>query len=185
MIPETVQLPHVAFIGKAGAGKDTCAEILAELAGYERFAHADPLKDIAAAIWGEEARTDRAKLQDLGQKVREIEEDSWADLLVRRIGERQLDQYPRALRVAVTDCRYPNEAKILKEHGFVFVRVVASRNERVRRLKAIGKLQDEARLEHVSEVALDDFEHDFRVVNDGWTNDLANDLADILNRLAV
>ena len=65
-IPPTIDLPNVAFIGKAGAGKTTGADFLAAEFGYMRASFAKPLKDVAAQIWGESARTDRAKLQGLG-----------------------------------------------------------------------------------------------------------------------
>ena len=53
----------------------------------------------------------------------------------------------------VDDCRYPNEAARLAVEGFVIVRVVADRFTRVDRLKANGKLQDEAEKKQVEEAA--------------------------------
>lgn len=42
----------IAICGKAGSGKDTIANILVERAAFVRAAFADPLKRIAADLWG-------------------------------------------------------------------------------------------------------------------------------------
>jgi hypothetical protein len=43
-------LPNVALMGRAGAGKDTAARLLAEMHGHVRVAFADPLKKMALAV---------------------------------------------------------------------------------------------------------------------------------------
>ena len=43
----------VAFCGKAGAGKDTAAQVLCDHLGFERLAFADPLKEALAIIANE------------------------------------------------------------------------------------------------------------------------------------
>ena len=149
-------VPNIALIGKAGAGKDTVATLLIERfrLGYQRVALADPLKDIASILWGPDARTDRTKLQELGLAVREIHESTWVDLLLRHIQRLERESL-RPIRVVVTDVRFPNEYRTLKEAGFLMVGVHADRQTRIDRLRRNGKLQDEAQLDHVSETALD------------------------------
>lgn len=156
--------PNIAFVGKAGAGKTTCAEILAAQ-GYSRLSFAAPLKEIAVRIWGVDALLDRGKLQYLGNAVRQYDEDAWVNAAVRDLGDEKVG--PAYLPWVVDDCRFPNEYWALKKRGFVIVRVWAPRNVRVARLRANGKLQDESQLEHVSETALDgeEFKPDYQVVN--------------------
>lgn len=179
-------LPNIAFTGKAGAGKTTAAELLVEL-GYQRQSFAAPLKDIAARLWGETARTDREKLQRLGVAVREIEQDTWSNLLVEGLREREL--YPRVNYqgnavseppTVVDDMRFENEWFALKANGFVIVRITASRAVRIDRLKANGKWQDEAQLEHVSETALDHLNPDYTIHNDGPHADLYDEVVAVL-----
>lgn len=175
------ELPGIALIGRAGAGKSTVARILCERfdCGYQTFSLAAPLKDMAARLWGTEARTDRDKLQRLGVAVRDIHEDTWVELLLRTLDHATQRARPGApgwfevshtvVRPVVDDCRFPNEHAALKAAGFVFVKVLADKAARIERLRRNGKLQDEAQLEHVSETALDYIETDYRIANHAFT----------------
>lgn len=153
--------PNIAFIGKAGAGKDTAAELLIESLSYYRLAFADKLKDVAAALWGDEARTDRDKLQRLGEYVRQIDPDTWVNCALAR--------HKTDLPCAVTDCRYRNEAWRLKGEDFIVVRVMCDRNERINRLRTNGKLGPAGWEQHISETDLDDWPADYQVWNGAGT----------------
>ncbi len=178
-----LSLPDIAILGKAGAGKTTAAMVLADAADYQRMSIADPLKDIAHTIWGTAARTDRDKLQRLGVAVREIDEDAWVNLFIRRrLSSLRQDGY--CGRVVVDDVRFPNELVELQRIGFISIRVTAPRDQRIRRLTGIGKLQDESQLEHESECALDDYNADYSIENDEEKVDLQRDLLAILNKEA-
>lgn len=169
------ELPNIAFTGKAGSGKSTAANALVDGRGYTRVSFAQPLKDIAAQLWGEGARTDRGLLQAFGQKLREIDPDVWANA-ARRVIEEQ--EGP----VVVDDLRFPNEYHMLKELGFVVVRVTADKFDRIERLKLNGKLQDEAQLEDTSETALDDYGADYTLFNDDTYDAFGEDIAVLLGR---
>lgn len=177
-------LPNVAFCGRAGAGKSTAAQLLAEL-GYQIRSFAKPLKDVAATIWGEEARTDRDKLQKLGVAVRVIDPDAWVRLLIRSLRPMDyvsMSPMPQLQPMVVDDLRFENEWWGLKSEGFVIVRISALPSRRVDRLKGNGKWQSEEQLEHVSEVSLDHLKADYSIVNDGDTIDLYDELTEILIR---
>lgn len=181
----TVGFPDIALAGKAGAGKSTAADLLVEL-GYQKRSIAEPLKDIAAQLWGTEARTDRAKLQGLGVAVREIEQDTWIDLLIRngardRMLLRQQTGVFTPKPIVVDDLRFPNEYWALKAEGFVVVRVGAQMNRRVDRLKANGKWQDMDQLDHESEIALDyAVTFDYEIENDTAKEDLYDNLVGVI-----
>lgn len=154
-------LPNVAFMGKAGSGKTTAAEALVRV-GYERLSFAAPLKEIAVMLWGEAAAKDREKLQRLGQFVRELDPDTWVNLMgVQIVNVQDLTGKP----VVVDDLRFPNEHQMLKELGFTIIRIEAPRMLRRDRLRAIGKLQDESQLDDTSEMALDDYPNDATIEN--------------------
>lgn len=180
----TVRYPHIAFIGKAGAGKSTAAKLLIEEfgLGYERLSFAAPLKV------GCGTTTDRELLQRVGQGVRDLYPDFWVNLLLHGLyndpGHPINGDVIHDARFVVDDCRYPNEVAALKLEGFVIVRVAAPRNVRVVRLRANGKLTDESQLEHESETALDDYVADYRVLNNGYHNHLRDALTDVLNQEA-
>ena len=172
-----VMLPHIAFIGKTGAGKTTAANILVERFGYERVSFAAPLKAGCAT------NNDRTLLQTVGQGVRDLCEDFWVNLFLADVANRELVADGRA-RFVVDDCRYPNEAQALKERGFYIVRIAATLSTRVDRQRRAGRLQDESQLDHVSETALDEFAADHYLVNDGWSDfDLVDDLTALLNKV--
>lgn len=172
-------LPNIAFIGRAGSGKDTAAELLIETLGYRRLGFADLLKDVAATLWGDQARTDRNKLQALGMAVREIDQDTWVNGALAKLTEhkgqaRLVGSMPSAEMngpyfemhpVAVTDCRFPNEVRALRSHGFVLIRIEADRDQRIRRLTANGKLGEGDWENHISETILDDVATDYTVYN--------------------
>lgn len=178
--------PNIALMGKAGSGKSTVAGFLVEL-GYERMSFADPLKRIAAELWGGDAMTDREKLQGLGVFARELDPETWVRLFVRRFNDRGRANAihnctpPRALMpVVVDDLRFPNEFTMLGGAGFVIVRVEAPRASRIDRLRGNGKFQNEEQLEHSSETALDDYEGDHTLVNDTTTDDLYDAVVGLL-----
>jgi len=181
-----VSTPDIALIGKAGAGKTSLAELLCNRfdLGYQRASFAAPLKIMCGT------ETVRELLQDVGHGVRELTGGlGWVRLLLhemdrRKEDEERLAEVPQVLRFVVDDCRYLNELETLRKEGFVVIRVEASRNTRVARLRANGKLTDEARLDHVSETELDAAVADHTINNDAGASveELVIALANILNR---
>lgn len=174
--------PNIIILGKAGAGKTTVAQMLNGLARFTPISFAAPLKDMAADLWGEDARMDRDKLQKLGIAVREIDCDAWSNLLFRRI-ERLTTDRP-SLRLCVDDCRFPNELAGLIDRGWITVRVSSDFGERETRLQKIGKLTDRAQLEHESETRLDSFVPMFSISNNGDREDLRKRVVRILDKVA-
>jgi len=161
----------IGIAGYARTGKDTLAAIF-ERYGYERRGFADPVRAILYALdplvriddgvasvaqlvdafgW-EEAKAYgevRALLQRLGTEGgrRHLGENVWVDTLLRT---------PSAGRIVVSDVRFPNEADAIRERGGIVVRLTRP---------GVSALND-----HPSEHALDDYEFDYRVVNESVEN---------------
>jgi dephospho-CoA kinase len=187
-------LPNVAFIGRAGAGKDTAAELLTETLGYRRLAFADGLKAIAEELWP--GQGDRDLWQWFGNLVREapVEEGdlTWVKYarrkLIRKGGRLVLPERTKNGRatvetyhpVAITDCRYRNEAWELKGEEFIIIRVAADRGDRINRLRSNGKLGADGWESHISETDLDTWPQDYTVYNIGTKADLLHDLASVI-----
>lgn len=163
--------PHLAFVGRAGAGKTTCARYVERQHGYKPVSFAGKLKAVARDIWGPQALTDRPKLQGLGNKLREVDPEVWLNIALREIDS--LDSSGE--RVVVDDCRFPNEAEALMQRGFVFIRVTAPEQDRITRLQLIGKFNSIEDLSDVTETSLDDLVPFMEIANPA-TND-AGDLA--------
>lgn len=159
----------ICFIGKAGSGKSTAAELL-ERVGYQRRSFAAPLREVVVSLWGELARNDRTKLIGVGMAMREIDPDVWANKLVTNLhAERKpWAEAGLALPVAVIDdCRFHNEYWALKAEGFVFIRVIADEDVRVRRLQGNGKAITIEQMQSPSETELDDIVPDWTIANNG------------------
>jgi hypothetical protein len=132
--------------GLAGSGKDTIANILIDKHGYVKLSFGGVLKDIAATIfswdrellegatiesrkWREEVDpwwserlqinhlTPRKALQYIGTDLfrHHFHDDIWVACV-----ERKLSLYPR---VVITDCRFPNEIKLIRKAGGKIIRV--------------------------------------------------------------
>lgn len=168
-----IQLPNFAIIGRMGSGKSEVFLDLRRYYEYEPLSFAEPLKI------GCGTRDDRGLLQKVGHGMRELYADFWVNLLVH-----DMKRQSKFTRFAVQDCRYRNEVDALTAEGFKTIRVVADRNTRLARLQANGRLQDEAQLEHVGELQLDDYEADYTIYNNGTREELHADLVAILNRAA-
>lgn len=160
--------------------------MLTAMFDYQLLSFAAPLKDIAVQLWGDEARTDRGKLQQLGMAAREIEPDTWLDMLIQRKRAYHAFNYslpaPPSPAFVNDDCRFENEWFALKAEGFVMVRVECGLQERVSRLTANGKLTDDAQLEHRSEMAIDHLGADYTIANSGSKVALEDELIEVLLR---
>jgi len=138
---------RIAIVGQMQSGKDCLANSLNYL--YPRIwqqtlKFADPLYDIQHAIYGvlrdykypiTEPGRDRTLLQLIGtQWGREtISSHLWTDMFHLALvnSPEPTDGSPFITRV--TDCRFPNEANLLKDCGFVFVGLQCSDEVRIKR----------------------------------------------------
>jgi hypothetical protein len=123
----------VGFIGYKGCGKSTAARLLVERHGFIRTRFAEPLKKMLLALGctpdevdGDlketpcaalNGRTPRHAMQTLGTEWgREmISQTLWLDAWCRAV--EGVD------RVVVDDCRFPNEASLIRERGGIIVEV--------------------------------------------------------------
>lgn len=143
----------LAILGKMRSGKDTVANFLKNEFGGQIIKFADPLYEMQKAIYNiadlpyTENTKDRKLLQYLGtQWGREtIDSGLWVNLMDKKLS----NELTNETNLYCTDCRFPNEAFLLRRHGFHFVRVERSEEDRI----AAGA----SNLDHESETALDDF----------------------------
>jgi dephospho-CoA kinase len=189
-------LPNIAFMGKMGAGKTVAASYVAREYPYFSTHFATELKRIAVRLFGPEALTNRGLLQDLGRKMRELDPMVWVNVTLRDVTADGIpynapayDSIPHAGRkpgdtvpVVIDDLRFPNEYHELRKREFVIVKVTAHRNQRLNRLRANGKLQDESQLGDISETALDEHVADYTITNTTTQLELGHTVQDILER---
>lgn len=148
-----LRLPNIGLLGRAGAGKDTVAEILGREYGYRRVAFADPLKTLALAVdpivhtyadgsglgvveyrlselvdlygW-DEAKRDFPEVRRFLQRLGlEGVRHVIGDNTWIYLAEAEIARARRdRVPVVVTDVRFPNEVEMLKRWGFELVWVV-------------------------------------------------------------
>jgi len=186
--------PDIAFVGKSGAGKTTCAALLCEHFGYARLSfagkHPGGLRDVMARIWGPDALTGpdfRDLAHTFGPAVRAIDEDAWVNAALRHLDyQRDPDGADHGdLRpVVCDDLRYKNEAWALHGRGFVIVRVLSGRHNRIARLTARGKLGSGDWENHESETELDKWPALYDIYNETTKKALFEQIVEVLRREA-
>lgn len=130
-------IPVIAFKGRGGSGKTTAAKHLISK-GYGRTSFAAPMRDMMRAAFGLSdehlsgklkespcealsGRTPREALQLLGTEFgRGLSPDLWVNLWRKRAKE----ILARGLRTVVDDCRFPNEAALVRKLGGFVIEIV-------------------------------------------------------------
>ena len=132
----------IGITGHKFSGKSTVTNMLSEMLGYETHSFADKLKDVTCVLSGctreqledydfkenelvpdylrpyclnADKPTYRAFLQRFGSEVmRGVNDNIWIDCTLSNCGENAI----------ISDVRFPNEAKAIKERGGIIVKVV-------------------------------------------------------------
>lgn len=148
---------RLGLSGKICSGKSTAARYLVTRYKFVEYAFAAKLKEVVQDVFNTKTKN-RALLQLVGEKMREIDANIWARYMVQ--------QLPKKGSVVVSDVRYSNEFASLKLAGFKLIRFeIAPDIQRARIKQLYGELP-EALLMHESETVLDD-RNDFHYVIDG------------------
>lgn len=142
----------IGISGKQGAGKTALAKILIEKYNFQKVSFADGVKNTGMQVFGltyDQAfgnSKDRVLLQQIGQKLREIDPNVWVNMVVREI--KKSDKV--IPNVVIDDVRFKNEFDTLRENGFIMVRIDASEDIRKERIGSTF-----ANPTHISETDLD------------------------------
>lgn len=201
----------IGVVGFAGAGKDTIADYLQNFHEFKRDSFANNLKDACASIFGwdrellegrtKESRiwredvdlwwatrlnmpdfTPRWVLQNFGTEVcrKGFADDIWIASLENKLRKSEDD-------IVISDVRFPNEIKVIKNLGGQVVRVVRGAEPEwyATALKAnLGSEIDAERLKdynvHVSETAWIGTDFDYVIQNNGTVDQLYTSVNAIL-----
>lgn len=171
----------IAVYGKLRAGKTAvCDYIKSNSPNWEILDFGDALKECVAIAYPESVNRpkNRELLISFGQHLRKLDEDIWVNALKHRILNTFSDH------ILVTGVRQQNEYDMLKKQGFIFIRVEADREARIERCKANGDIFKEENLEDPTELAMDNFEADYTILNNRGFKELEisirNVMADII-----
>ena len=118
----------IGICGKMASGKTTLAEELSHLEdyGFTIISMAGEVKRVGRELFGM-IKKDRPLLQQIGMKMREIRESVWLDAVIN-----EAKHHPDAV---CDDVRFINEAKNLKDAGWLLVKLEIDDDLQKSRLK--------------------------------------------------
>jgi dephospho-CoA kinase len=138
-------MTRIAFCGRMGSGKTTACKYLVEQSKVLNktstiLSFAQPLKELAYQLFGYENKsqvfnfggrtiTARELLQELGNKMREINPNIWRDLLEKKIKENFQTE-----NIFIDDLRFNNEEEMLIKNNFKIVSLVSTEEDRMKRM---------------------------------------------------
>jgi hypothetical protein len=118
--------------------------------------------------------------------MRQIDEDVWIKHVERAIKghiDFRVGMGTDQIGIVVTDVRQQNEVDWCRANGFTIIRVTAPDEVRIGRAISAGDSFSVHDLAHETELAIDGFEVDYDVVNDGTVDDLKRKIDEILGAL--
>jgi hypothetical protein len=184
---------NIAVIGALRSGKDSAANYLVEQYGFTKFALADALKDeVIKALNAVEGGWDRERLEAEKTRLRsllqvwgtEFRRASDPGYWTRQLAERlRVHMAPDIGRAIVTDARFTNELDMLRERGFIIVRLEMADKvlrDHLHRVAAMSDEQIDAALAHPSEQEWRNYTADYTVPSElGFLDRLIADVASI------
>lgn len=185
----------IGITGKIGAGKSTLATILQKY-GYTEYSFATPLKQIAEIFgfskeslygsqedklkihekWGISARYFLQKLGtdifriSLKDKIPEMKIDNsiWIELFKLK--------YNPSIKTVISDVRFLDEAKAIKELGGIIIKIERTNNR-------YDKSSETNSNTHVSEIEMEQIRPDIIIQNDDSILELEIKLKNIMNNI--
>ncbi len=199
-----MQKQIIGIVGLIGSGKDTIADYLVNFHGYRRDSFANTLKDAVSTIFGWdrdllEGRTTTARqwreevdewwaqrlnipnltpryvLQQWGTEVvrKSFHDDTWIASLENKIRKSNDNS-------VITDCRFPNEVKMIKDLGGKVLRVKRGEDPAWYDTAVTANTGDTQAMDlmhnnykvHISEWAWAGTDFDYTVLNNGSIDEL-------------
>lgn len=176
----TTPFPLYAFTGLRGHGKTTAAEALIEKHGFAHLNFADPLREVVAAVYG--VTMDEMLNPDLKEKVldrypfkapRELLQHVGTDLFRNYIDDTWIEAFRQRAQalidggapgVVCSDCRFLNEAAMIRSMGGVLIKIEDKRKRKAGAGSAFAL--------HASEAEIDKLPVHWTIYNDRTVDDL-------------
>ena len=152
----------IAITGKICSGKSTFANIIKDKLKLNKYSFADNVKKYAKELF-DMSYKDRKLIQELAEKLKEIDNDIWIKQLDKNIKDKD--------NIIIDDLRFENEYNYLRSNKYFIIKLLIDKNQQIKRIKELYKENANEhieRLEHISELNIDKLDADL-VIN---TNDI-------------
>jgi cytidylate kinase len=165
----------IAISGKMCSGKSTLANMLIEYfqknnnINFIKYSFANGVYEIAKNIFYMKNK-DRKLLQQIGEKMREIDKDIWIKKTINDIHKNN-DNY-----VIIDDLRFINELEYIKKHNFFIIRLNISKDKQHSHLITTYPTTYQNHIDNlhnISEIDLDNLPHnnfDIIINTDNYTS---------------
>lgn len=165
----------LAIVGPMRSGKDTVADELEKSlqhhGWFDRFAFADPIKEITRTYFPETENQEKPRHHYIliGELFRSLDPDVWVKNLITRIRRGSWDKPDN---IIVTDLRRRNEYDALKAEGFTIIKVTADDKVRKERILSKGETFKPEEFYHATETGIKTIPHDYLIENNGTYDEL-------------
>lgn len=165
----------IAIVGKLRSGKSIVSEEILQLKNTALIEFSGALQEVVSILYpNNKGKKDREKLIKVGQHLRKMDKDIWVNIVKYKI------QNCESGNIVVVGVRQLNEYEMLKEQGFVFIKVVADEKIRIERCKDQGDIFSSEILNDPTETVLDEFKCDYEIINDSSIEDLKRKVKEVL-----
>jgi len=134
------------------SGKSTIANMIVQYnSNYKIYSFGQKIKDIAIELFNMKQK-DRSLLVQIGGHMREIDNNVWADYLMKTMRNKE--------NCVIDDLRYQNELDNCLQNGFKIIKLIISKEEQIKRIKKLypKNFNDHIKnLNHISEEQIFDF----------------------------